>query len=58
MRETDEIAEKMLLQEKTKQQRNIEIAKNAILEGSTNEFIAKITGLTVKQIKTLRNEKE
>ncbi len=36
----------------------IEIAKNAILEGSKNEFIAKITGLTAEQVETLRNEKK
>jgi predicted transposase/invertase (TIGR01784 family) len=34
----------------------IEIAKNAILEGSKNEFIAKITGLTTEQVEKLRNE--
>jgi predicted transposase/invertase (TIGR01784 family) len=38
--------------------RNIEIAKNAILEGSKNEFIAKITGLTTEQVEQLRNEKQ
>jgi ribosomal protein L10 len=35
-----------------------EIAKNAILEGSKNEFISKITGLTVEQVEQLRNPKE
>lgn len=33
----------------------IEIAKNLILEGSTNDFITKITGLTLAQIEKLRN---
>ncbi|NJO02779.1 MAG: hypothetical protein HC880_14850 [Bacteroidia bacterium] len=33
-------------------------SKNAILEGATNEFIAKITGLTVEQIEHLRNPKD
>jgi hypothetical protein len=40
-----------------KQERNIEIAKNAIKKGSDNQFIADITGLTVAQIEQLRNEK-
>jgi CRISPR/Cas system type I-B associated protein Csh2 (Cas7 group RAMP superfamily) len=36
-----------------KQERNIEIARNAILEGADNTFIAKITGLTIEQIEKL-----
>jgi ribosomal protein L10 len=36
--------------------RNIEIAKNAIIEGAKNEFITKITGLTIEQIEQLRNQ--
>ena len=32
------------------------IAKNAILAGLTNEFIAQITGLTIGQIEALRNK--
>jgi len=36
----------------------IEIAKNAILEGVNNDFIAKITGLTLDQIEALRKEIE
>jgi predicted transposase/invertase (TIGR01784 family) len=32
----------------------IEIAKNAVLEGASSDFIAKITGLTVEQIQKLR----
>jgi predicted transposase/invertase (TIGR01784 family) len=39
-----------------KQERNIEIAKNAIKKGSDNQFIADITGLTVEQIEELRTE--
>jgi predicted transposase/invertase (TIGR01784 family) len=34
----------------------IEIAKNAILENSSNEFIAKITGLSIEKIDVLRAE--
>lgn len=37
--------------------RNIEIAKNAILEGLDNPIISKLTGLTVEQIEQLRNER-
>jgi hypothetical protein len=40
-----------------KQEEKIEIAKNAILEGAENKFIAKITGLTIEQIEKLRNDK-
>jgi predicted transposase/invertase (TIGR01784 family) len=58
MRETDEVAEKMLLEERAKMKEKFEIAKNAILEGSKNEFISKITGLTVEQVEQLRNPKE
>jgi predicted transposase/invertase (TIGR01784 family) len=36
--------------------RSVEIAKNAIIEGSKNEFISKITGLSVEQVEQLRNE--
>jgi hypothetical protein len=36
----------------------IEIAKNAILEGANNAFIAKITGLTIEQVAQLRSETE
>jgi predicted transposase/invertase (TIGR01784 family) len=39
-----------------KQERNIEIAKNAILEDANDNFIAKITGLTLEQIQELRAE--
>jgi predicted transposase/invertase (TIGR01784 family) len=38
------------------EEREIEIAKNLILLGSENEFIAKATNLSVEQIKQLRNE--
>jgi MoaA/NifB/PqqE/SkfB family radical SAM enzyme len=35
----------------------VEIAKNAIKEGVNNEFISKITGLSVEQVEKLRTEK-
>jgi len=38
------------------EEKQIEIAKNAILEGANNTFIAKITGLTVEQVEQLRTE--
>ncbi len=38
------------------EEREIEIAKNLILLGSENEFIAKATNLSIEQIKQLRNE--
>jgi predicted transposase/invertase (TIGR01784 family) len=47
----------MEAEERVKEQRNIEIAKNAILEGANDNFIAKITGLSLEQIEKLRNEK-
>lgn len=41
--------------EKTKN--NIEIARNGIVEGLTNELISKLTKLTIERIIELRNEK-
>lgn len=38
------------------EEREIEIAKNAILEGLDNQIIVRLTGLAVKQIEQLRNE--
>ncbi len=40
------------------EEREIEIAKNAILEGFDNQIIVRITGLTVEQIEKLRNATE
>jgi predicted transposase/invertase (TIGR01784 family) len=54
-KETEEKVRKET-EEKTKLNEKIEIAKNAILEGAGNEFIAKITGLTIEQIEALRKE--
>lgn len=41
-----------------KQEKAVEIAKNAIKKGSDNEFIADITGLSVEQIEQLRSMKD
>ncbi len=49
---------KAIYEQEAKLREKIDIAKNAILEGSKNDFIAKITGLTVEQIEQLRNETE
>ncbi len=38
--------------------RSVEIAKKMILAGSTDDFIAQMTDLTVEQIRNLRNQKE
>ena len=40
--------------EKGKQEEKIIIAKNAILQGATNEFIVIITGLSIEEIENLR----
>lgn len=40
-----------------KQERNIEIAKTAILEGLENATISRLTGLSVEQIETLGNQR-
>ena len=41
-----------------KKEEKVEIAKNAIIEGASSQFISKITGLTIEQIDALRNEKK
>jgi len=41
-----------------KQEKAVEIAKKAILEGFDNTIISKLTGLTVEHIEQLRNEKQ
>jgi len=56
MRETDEIAEKLLVEEKAKMQEKFEIAKNSIIAELPNSIISQITGLTVEQIEQLRSE--
>jgi predicted transposase/invertase (TIGR01784 family) len=52
MREVDEITREIFVIEKSKK----EVAKNAILEGANDSFIAKITGLTLEQIEELRKK--
>jgi hypothetical protein len=39
-----------------KQEKAVEIAKNAILEGFDNAIISKLTSLTIEQIEQLRTE--
>jgi ribosomal protein L10 len=41
-------------EDKVRQNRNIEIAKNAIIKGAEDAFIADITGLTLDQIEEIR----
>ncbi len=53
MRETDDKAEKMLVEQKAK----LDIARNAILEGFDNQVIVRLTNLTIEQIEMLRHEK-
>ncbi|TAE74767.1 MAG: Rpn family recombination-promoting nuclease/putative transposase [Bacteroidetes bacterium] len=54
---SDALTLQMEAEEKVRQTRNIEIAKNAIKKGADNDFISDITGLTLEQIEQLRNEK-
>ncbi len=58
LRETDEKAEKILVEETTKLSTQVEIAKNFIAMGLDNSTIAKGTDLTIEQIEQLRNEKK
>jgi predicted transposase/invertase (TIGR01784 family) len=58
MRETDDKAEKMLVEQKAKQEEKFEIAIKLIKRNLTNEEIAEDTGLTIEQIEALRNEKK
>jgi ribosomal protein L10 len=41
-------------EDKVRQDRNFEIAKNAIIKGAEDAFIADITGLTLDQIEEIR----
>jgi predicted transposase/invertase (TIGR01784 family) len=43
---------------KTEQQAKLKIAKNLLKSSLSNEEIANYTGLTIKQIEQLRNEKD
>jgi predicted transposase/invertase (TIGR01784 family) len=53
LRETDDKAEKILIEQKAK----IEIARKLIKRNLTNEEIAEDTGLTLEQVEQLRNKK-
>jgi predicted transposase/invertase (TIGR01784 family) len=57
MRETDDIAREMLVEEKAKLEKQIEMAKIMLEDNESNVKIAKYTGLTIEQIEQLRNEK-
>ena len=43
-----------MAEDKVRQDRNVEIAKNAIIKGAEDTFIADITGLTLGQIEEIR----
>ena len=58
IRETDDKAEKMLVEERAELRKQLEIAKNLIALGLDNNTTAKGTGLTPEQIEKLRNEKQ
>ncbi len=49
---------RLVAEDKVRQDRNVEIAKNFIVMGLDNITIAKGTGLTVEQIEYLRTEKD
>ena len=48
---------KVEAEEKVRLNEKIEIALKAILEGASSDFIAKITGLSLKEIEKLRSKK-
>lgn len=52
------ISLRLVAEDKVRQDRNVEIAKNFIIMGLDNVTIAKGTGLTVEQIEDLRSEKD
>jgi len=58
MRETDEIAREMFVEENAKYQRNIEIAKSMLVDNEPTHKIVKYTGLTLEQLEQLRTEKQ
>jgi predicted transposase/invertase (TIGR01784 family) len=45
---------RLVAEDKVRQDRNVEIAKNAIIKGAEDAFIADITGLTLDQIEEIR----
>ncbi len=54
MRETDDIARELLVEQKTELRKQIEIAKKMLRRGTDVEIIAEDTGLTLEQIENLR----
>ncbi|MBC8112032.1 MAG: hypothetical protein H7Y04_13305 [Verrucomicrobia bacterium] len=54
MRETDEIAREMFVEEKTRDNERKEIAKKMLKRGTAIEIIAEDTGLTLEQIQELQ----
>jgi hypothetical protein len=57
MREADERAEKMFVEQKAKFSNQIEMAKTMLEDNEPNERITRYTGLTVEQIEQLRSQK-
>ena len=45
---------RLVAEDKVRQDRNVEVAKNAIIKGAEDAFIADITGLTLGQIEEIR----
>lgn len=58
MRETDDIAREMFVEENAKQQTKFEIANKLLQSSLSDEDIANSTGLTIEQINQMRNKKE
>ncbi len=56
MRETDEIAEKLLVEEKAELRKQIQMAKTMLADNEPDERITKYTGLTFEQVEELRNK--
>ncbi len=54
MRESDDIAREMLVEQKAELRKQTEMAKNALAEGFDDNLISKLTGLTLEQIQELR----
>lgn len=55
MREMDDEAREIFVVEKAKYSNQVEVAQKAMAEGFDDEIIARLTGLEVEEIETLRN---
>ncbi len=55
MREMDDEAREIFVVEKAKYTKQVEVAQKAMAEGFDDEIIARLTGLEVEEIETLRN---